>query len=239
VLGFSETGTRKQPFGLRYPCHVHHWIEIESPALSGGPGATRPGRDLAFRFSCELNEQYGRVIAHYSLRTLADAVKPDRFEQYKLKVREIWPCTFLQVALPLGLALPKRNRAPGSLLPAVPPGRKHKAGEAVDPAPGDLTLPAEPAPALAPSPGSVVEPVAAPPKSPVPPPKPAAPPKRAANPPSAAAFTDPTSTAIQPRSRRRRRRSRFKWPKLLRIAIFAIIALVIVLVVVIVNLRKS
>jgi hypothetical protein len=242
VLGFSETGARKQPFGLRYPCHVHHWIEIESPALSGGPGHTRPGRDLAFRFSCDLNEQYGRIIAHYSLRTLADAVRPDRFEQYKTKVREIWPCTFLHVVLPLGLALPKRNRAAGSLLPAAPPARKNKArndAAVENPAPSELTLPAEPAPALAPAPGSAVETVAAPAESALPSPKTPAPPKRVANPSSAAAFTDPTSTAIQPRSRRRRRRSRFNWRKAVQIAVFAIIALVVVLVLIMANLRKG
>jgi len=242
VLGFSETGTRKQPFGLRYPCHVHHWIEIESPALSGGPGQSRPGRDLAFRFSCDLREQYGRIIAHYSLRTLADAVKPERFEQYKTKVREIWPCTFLHVALPLGLALPKRNRPPGSLLPAPPPARKNKAendAAVENPAPSDLTLPAEPAPALVPASGSALETEAAPTEPRRPSPKPPAPPTPATNPPSAAAFKDPASTAIQPRSRRRRRRSRVNWRKAVPIALFAIIALVVVFALIIINLRKG
>jgi hypothetical protein len=189
-----------------------------------------------------LNEQYGRIIAHYSVRTLVDVIKPDRFEHFKTKVREIWPYTFLHVALPFGQGVPKRHRVPRSLLPAPLPTRKDKAGSgavAGDSEPGDLALPAEPAPALDSSPGSAVETVAAPAETPVSSSEAPVPSKPETKPRSAAAFTDPTSTALQPRGRRRRRRSRWKWQKPLQITFFAIVALLIVLVLIIANLRKG
>ena len=244
LLGFSETGARRQPFALRCPCEVEHWIEIESQALEGAPPTTTPVRDVAFRFNCEFNRQFGRIVAHYSLRMLADSVKPERFEQFKRNVHDVWPTTFLHVVLPAGIIMSRRNRAAGNLLPiaAIPPNRDtRKSGEA-GANPGDFTLPPEPAPALLANVAASVqaEPVesgseesaAVTPES--------APVKRDAGTRSAAAFSDPGSTAGRPKGKRRRTRSkRGVWGRRLKIILFVLLGIAAIAYVVILNLQKG
>ena len=244
VLGFSDTGTRKQPFAVRYPCQVHHWIEVESPALEGAPPQTTAGRDSAFRFSCDFNRNYGRIIAHYSLRTLADSVKPERFDQFKTKIREIWPVTFLHVVLPLGVITSRRNRASGSLLPTLPPPSKrdkNKNGSASSESmPEVFAMPSAPSPALVGDVPASAEEVENAPQDFTETSDTAAPQKRTATPRSAAAFSDPTATASRPREKGKRRRTRKSgWVKGVRIGFYILLALIAVGFLIIANLRKG
>ena len=244
VLGFSDTGVRKQPFAVRYPCQFHHWIEVESPALEGAPPQTTAGRDAAFRFACDFNRQYGRIVAHYSLRTLADGVKAERFEQFKTKIREIWPVTFLHVVLPLGVITSRRNRAAASLLPSVVPQSlrdKNKARNATpEPVPQDFTLPAEPAPALLASASASSEENGEAPQDVGEASEVATSEPRAKVPRSAAAFSDPTSTASRPRDKKRRRRTRSAtWKKAVLLGLYTVVALIVIYFLIIANLRKG
>ena len=244
VLGFSDTGARKQPFAVRYPCQVHHWIEVESPALEGAQPQTTAGRDSAFRFSCDFNRNYGRIIAHYSLRTLADSVKAERFDQYKTKIREIWPVTFLHVVLPLGVITSRRNRASGSLLPTLPPPSKRdkgKNGAATSESMQEtFALPPAPASALVGDVPAIVEEEESAPQDSAETSDAPAPQKRTATPRSAAAFSDPTATASRSRDKGKRRRSRKSgWVKGVRIGIYIVLALIAIAVVIIANLRKG
>ncbi len=245
VLGFSDTGMRKQPFAVRYPCQVHHWIEVESPALEGAQPQTTAGRDSAFRFSCDFNRHYGKIVAHYSLRTLADSVKAERFDQYKTKIREIWPVTFLHVALPLGVITSRRNRASGSsLLPTLPPPTKRDKNKngaaATETAPPVFAMPAAPVPTLVGNvPASAVEEENAAQDS-AESAETSAPQKRTATPRSAAAFSDPTATASRPRDKNKRRRSRKSgWAKGVKIGLYIVLALIAIAFVIIANLRKG
>ena len=244
VLGFSDTGARKQPFAIRYPCQIHHWIEIESPALEGAPQQTTAGRDAAFRFACDFSRLYGKIVAHYSLRTLADGVKPERFEAFKTKIREIWPTTFLHVVLPLGVIMSRRNRAAGNLLPAVVSQVKRKNPNAApepEPAPEDFALPAEPAPALLH--GTIVstaeETEAA--EDAVPEPESAPMARRTDTLRSAAAVGDLGNAApSESGGKRKRRRSKTGGLKKgLRIGLYIVVALVLVAFLIILNLRKD
>ncbi len=244
ALAFFDTGVRKQPFAIRYPCQIHHWIEVESPALEGAPQQTTAGRDAAFRFSCDFNRLYGKIVMHFSLRTLSDGVKAERFEQFKTKIREIWPATFLHVVLPLGVIMSRRNRAAGNLLPVIVPQVKRRTPNDApepEPEPEDFTLPAEPVPALlngasvsreedAESP----EPVAIESES-----VPMA--RRTDTARSAAAIGDFTSAvSSQTRGKRKRRRSKSGgWKKGLRIGLYIIVALVVMYFLVIMNLQKG
>lgn len=243
VLGFSDTGARKQPFAVRYPCQLHHWVEVESPALEGAPQQTSAGRDNAFRFSCDFIRQYGKITIHYSLRTLADGVRSERFEQFKTKIREIWPTTFIHVVLPLGVIMSRRNRAAGNLLPVVAPQAKRKPNvheipvAEVEPEPEDFTLPAQPAPALL---NGVIASSedAAEPAEPAPP-EPGSPAleRRSNHARSSAAVGDPNASS---RGKKKRRRSKSGgWKKGLRIGAYTIIALAVLYFLIIANLQKG
>ncbi len=244
VLGFSDTGARKQPFAVRYPCQIHHWIEVESPALEGGPGQNSAARDAAFRFSCDYNRQFGKIIAHYSLRTLADGVKPERFEQFKTKIREIWPVTFLHVVLPLGVIMSRRNRAAGNLLPAVAThlnrSRNGDRVPAAETTPADFILPPEPAPALLTgttttaeiesglSQDTSVESDSAPTE------------RRASSAATAAAVSEFATAPSPSRSKRKRRRGRgSSWKRGLRIGFYILLGLAALYILLIANLQKG
>ena len=180
-----------------------------------------------------------------SLRTLADSVKAERFDQYKTKIREIWPVTFLHVALPLGVITSRRNRASGSsLLPTLPPPTKRdknkNSGSPSEAMPPVFAMPAAPVPTLVGDvPASAAEEETAPPDS-AESAETSAPQKRTATPRSAAAFSDPTATASRPRDKGKRRRSRKSgWVKGVRIGIYIVLALIAIAVVIIANLRKG
>ena len=243
VLGFSDTGARKQPFAVRYPCQVHHWIEVESPALEGAQPQTTAGRDSAFRFSCDFNRHYGKIVAHYSLRTLADNVKPERFDQFKTKIREIWPVTFIHVVLPLGVITSRRNRASGSLLPTLPPPSKrdkNKNGTASETVPETFAMPPNPAPALTGDVPASAQAEENESQDSGETSETAVPQKRTATPRAAAAFSDPTSTASRPGDKSRRRRSRKGgWKKGVKIGFYIILALIAVGFLIVANLRKG
>ena len=246
ILNFSDTGTRKQPFAVRYPCQIHHWIEVESPALEGAPAQTTAGRDAAFRFSCDFNRHYGKIIAHYSLRTLADGVKAERFEQFKTKIREIWPTTFLHIVLPLGVIMSRRNRAAGNLLPVVAPQAKRKPNINGQPAPEpepeqeDFTLPREPASALLKGVDVSTEEDADPASESIADAG-SAPMERRTNPArSAAAFSDPGSAPSRSRKKGKRRRSGSGgWKKGIRIGLYIVVGLVVLYFLIIANLQKG
>ena len=243
ILGFSDTGARKQPFAVRYPCQFHHWIEVESPALEGAPQQTTAARDAAFRFACDFNRQYGKISIHYSLRTLSDGVKAERFEQFKTKIREIWPATFLHVVLPLGVIMSRRNRAAGNLLPVVVPQVKRKnpnGSPEIEPEPEDFTLPSEPAPALLN--GTIVsteEASESPQDADLAPES--APMERRTDPTrSAAAFSDPTAATSRPRGKGKRRRSKSTgWKKGLRLGAYIVVALVVLYFLIVANLQTG
>ena len=243
ILGFSDTGTRKQPFAVRYPCQVHHWIEVESPALEGAPAHTTTGRDPAFRFACDFNRHYGRIVAHYSLRTLGDGVKAERFDQFKTKIREIWPATFMHVVLPLGVIISRRNRAAGNLLPVVVPQVKRKknpdAAPVAEPAPEDFTLPPEPAPALLNGTGVSTEEAAESPEDVERDSEDGTPQGQNLSARSAAAVSDPASDVSRSRSKRRRRRTRSTGWKWVRITFYVLLGLIALYLVIIANLQKA
>jgi transglutaminase-like putative cysteine protease len=249
VLGFSDTGVRKQPFAVRYPCQLHHWIEVESPALEGAPPQTTAGRDAAFRFSCDFNRQYGKIIVHYSLRTLADSVKPERFEQFKSKIREIWPTTFLHVALPLGVIMSRRNRAAGNLLPVVAPQAKRKpnVGKSSEPdappepKPADFSLPSEPAAAVFAGPGVSVETADELPQDNEQPFESAPMERRTNSARSSAAVTDFTASGTGSRGKKRKRRRSHSspWKKGILIGIYVLLGLAALYFLIILNLRKN
>ena len=170
-------------------------------------------------------------------------MKPERFDQFKTKIREVWPVTFLNVVLPLGVITSRRNRASGNLLPSMVPQakrEKNKNGAPVpEPSPEDFTLPADPAPALlcgSPSPtGENGTPSDDAGESPE-----VSTSETGARPRSAAAFSDPTSSASRPRDKKRRRRSRNAgWRKAVQIGFYAVIALVVIYFLIIANLRKG
>ena len=106
--------------------------------------------------------------------------------------------------------------------------------------PEDFTLPAEPAPALLASASASAEENGDAPPDAGEAPEVATSETRSKVPRSAAAFSDPTSTASRPRDKKRRRRSRSAtWKKAVRIGLYIIIALAVIYFLIIANLRKG
>ena len=218
--------------------------DLESPALEGAPQQTTAGRDAAFRFSCDFNRLYGKIVMHFSLRTLSDGVKAERFEQFKTKIREIWPATFLHVVLPLGVIMSRRNRAAGNLLPVIVPQVKRKNPNdppEPEPVPEDFSLPAEPAPALLHGMSAATEEETESAETVAPEAESAPMERRADTARSAAAIGDLTSAvSSQTRGKRKRRRSKSGgWKKGLRISLYLIVALVVMYFLIILNLQKN
>ena len=117
VLGFNESGRRKHPWELRFPCRIRHIIEIESSELPQSQGRTAQVDTNAFRFSCQSQQRPGFFSVTCQLQMLADHVPAQEFEAYKAKVREVWPFTVVMGQLPPGSIVPWKKRSGDSLLP--------------------------------------------------------------------------------------------------------------------------
>ncbi|MEP6669863.1 MAG: DUF3857 domain-containing transglutaminase family protein [Chthoniobacter sp.] len=147
VLGFFESGKRRHPWEMRFPCRIRHIIEMDSSGLSQNLGRNAHVEAKAFRFSCHLEQRSGMSSVTYRVQVLADHVPAKEFEEHKEKVREVWPLTIVMGQLPRGSTVPWRNRAPENLLPrriprAAPPSLAQPSGTAepgsraaTDPAP--------------------------------------------------------------------------------------------------------
>ena len=157
VLGFYESGRRRHPWELRFPCRVRHIIEVESSELPQNLGRTAQVDGNAFRFSCHSQQRPGFTSITFLLQMLADHVRPQEFEAHKAKVREVWPLTIIMGKLPPGSVVPWKKRSGDNLLPRTnlrapqPPLTRPNV-----PAPSPSHADATPAPG---SPGEVAPPL--------------------------------------------------------------------------------
>ena len=128
VLGFFESGRRRHPWEMPFPCRVRHTIEIES---SGLPlNLVRPVQvdAKAFRFSCHGQQRPGFASITFLAQILADHVPAWEFEAHKQKVGEVWPSTIVTGQLPPSSVVPWKARSHENLLPrrgtrATPPSQ--------------------------------------------------------------------------------------------------------------------
>jgi hypothetical protein len=158
ALRFAESKKRRGPWEMPFPCHLRHIVEIESPNLtlprSLAQATTVEGRP--FRFSCHVQQRPGFLSLTFELKVLMDHVTAAEYEDYKKRVREVWPHLIVGGQLTAGRSVPWGTRAPRHLL-RQKMGRtpaKEASAPAVQPeanSQGTL-VPTQVAPALAPAP---------------------------------------------------------------------------------------
>jgi hypothetical protein len=214
LLSFPESARRRQPFALPYPCNVEHHILIESPGIQRGQNIGDRNHSAPFQFSFTTTQMPGSFGIKYNLRTTADSVAPDKFDNFKEKVREVWGWTLFTFQLRLGVSVPWGSRQGANLV-------SRRRGERRDPKPAPSATEPDFAPVL--SPAEIAPPLAsnakakfevrteAPKLEPAAPHRPRpAPEVRAPSAPAGPRVMRPTPTIREMQGSRRRRRSRKK-----------------------------
>ena len=141
LLTAPNAARRVHPLAIAHPCNIEHRITIESPSIQRSAGTSGKSPGFPFQLAYTTTPQPGRYTVQYSLRTTAEMVTPDRFENYKKKIQEVWDWTTIHYPLPTGVTVPWSNRQHAQLLP-----RPHPPEPADHAAPHPL--PAEIAPPL-------------------------------------------------------------------------------------------
>lgn len=199
-LAAPNTIRRIHPLAVAHPCRIEHRIVIESPAIQRGAATSHKSPGFPFQLSCTATPQPGRYTVHFSFRTTADAVPPDKFESFRKKIREVWDWTTIHYELPTGVTVPWSNRQHAQLLPRPQPPQA-----AVHPVASPL--PTSIAPALGFRDPAYHEPAEEPPTAPLEATTaPVLPEEEAAD--DVAAPEEESDDAPSPRRRRRRRRTK-------------------------------
>ncbi|HEY2342840.1 MAG TPA: DUF3857 domain-containing protein, partial [Chthoniobacteraceae bacterium] len=97
-----DSPKRRYPLALPPRADIEHWIEVEAENLPRGETRTFLKRDNIFRFACEVKMLFGKLTAHLRLRTFAEEVPPQNFDQFKEKVQDVLPYTAVTLRLPSG-----------------------------------------------------------------------------------------------------------------------------------------
>jgi hypothetical protein len=117
----EKGGARKMPFAIPNPCNVTHIFEVEFPTLEpmGGP---RHYSDNPFvQFSQRSRSLHGFWSVTFSLATKTDVVLPERIEDYRRVLNQVWQDSCWTLTLPVGYPRPRLRRGLGELPPARKP----------------------------------------------------------------------------------------------------------------------
>ena len=121
ALGYPDSGKRRHPLSLVYPCNMEQRVELIIPESIGHiqPKAIRKSEE--FEYTRESRKAFNQYSVTFTLRMLADQVKTERFESYKKTVGELWPGTNIQFHFTSGLAaVPRRGPGNGAVPPPIP-----------------------------------------------------------------------------------------------------------------------
>ena len=110
LLAYPDSEKRRNPLELPPRCDIEHWIEIEASSLPRGETVTTHKKDNVFRFSAEVKKLFGRWTAHFRLRTLANEVPFQHFDNFKKRVDEVMHGTVIGITVPQGIAAPRGRR---------------------------------------------------------------------------------------------------------------------------------
>jgi len=118
TLQLPEKGARRTPFSLPYPCNIVHTIVVEASTLQP-MGVRRHNVESPF---VKFNRSHKCLHRFWSmtltLSTLVDAVPPDRIDEHRAAVEDIWNHSLWEITLPVGYAHPVKRQDFGALPPA-------------------------------------------------------------------------------------------------------------------------
>jgi hypothetical protein len=118
ALQMPETGARRTPFSLPYPCNIVHTIVVETSALQP-MGTRRHNVESPFVKFNRSNKCLHRFWSMtLTLSTLVDAVPPDHIDEHRATVEAIWQWSLWEMTLPVGYPHPVKRKDFGSLPPA-------------------------------------------------------------------------------------------------------------------------
>ncbi|MGO9585829.1 MAG: transglutaminase-like domain-containing protein [Limisphaerales bacterium] len=118
TLQMPEKGARRTPFSLPYPCNIVHTVVVEASTLQP-MGIRRHNVESPF---VKFNRSHKCLHRFWSmtltLSTLVDAVPPDRMDEHRAVVEDIWQRSLWEITLPVGYPHPVKRNDFGSLPPA-------------------------------------------------------------------------------------------------------------------------
>jgi hypothetical protein len=118
TLQMPEKSARRTPFSLPYPCNIVHTVVVEASTLQP-MGIRRHNVESPF---VKFNRSHKCLHRFWSmtltLSTLVDAVPPDRIDEHRATVEDIWQRSLWEITLPVGYPHPVKRKDFGSLPPA-------------------------------------------------------------------------------------------------------------------------
>ena len=131
TLPISEQGPnkpqRRTPLALPYPCQIVHTIEVQSPALRPFPNQRSAVDSPFLKFSRNHKSLMGYWSVTLGLTTLADAVPPDRIDEYRKTVEKVWQESMWSLHVEVGSPRPRRRGDFGGLpAPSNTVGRRSR-----------------------------------------------------------------------------------------------------------------
>ena len=118
TLQMPEKGARRTPFSLPHPCNIVHTIVVEASTLQPARIQRHNVESQFVRFNRSHKYLHRFWSMTLGLSTLVDAVPPDRIDEHRATVEDIWQQSLWEMTLPVGVAHPVKRKDFGSLPPA-------------------------------------------------------------------------------------------------------------------------
>ena len=119
TLQMPEKGVRRTPFALPHPCNIVHIIVVETFSLQPMRIQRHSVESPFIKFNRSHKCLHRFWSMTLSLSTLVDAVPPDRIDEHRATVEDVWQQSLWEMAVPTGSAHPVKRKDFGSL-PPVP-----------------------------------------------------------------------------------------------------------------------
>jgi transglutaminase-like putative cysteine protease len=108
-------GPRRMPFGLPYPCHIAHTIELYSVTLPPMASQQLSVGTNFLRFMHHRRAHTGNWTLKLMLSTLADAVPPEALDEHSHALKKIQAQSVWSLLLPVGESRPHQRGDFGTL----------------------------------------------------------------------------------------------------------------------------
>lgn len=111
VLGFNDTGGRKYPLALRYPCELTQIIEVLSTSWQGDQFPLVLRKNDIFEFNRSSPKNADCFTLKYTVKTFTGVVQQAEFEKHRETVKKLWNETAFRFWVRPGHAPTKPTKA--------------------------------------------------------------------------------------------------------------------------------